>query len=194
MRCHIRKTASHKGTSLSSSPSIYPSKPHTWPARSTSKGLGKIPAERHYSPTGAAGFHFVCLSQRIRGSSTVPTLLIQRTAGCNAPWGLLGTCNPIIHLPLQTWFFTCPSVGSQPRAWSNLLSICPPVLGRFPRSPFPSRQETRKLPNSSANSSTLASCWHLSLSLSLGIVSHSKKSLCLNLHLLESKWGILYFH
>lgn len=163
-----------------------------------SKCLGKIPAEWHYSPPGAAGFHFCVFITWIRGSSTVPTLLIQRVQAAMHPEGFLVPAIPLFtflckpgclsHLPLS---------GKPPTRLEYFLissQICPPVLGRFPRSPFPSRQETLKLPNSSANSSTLNSCWHFSLSLTLGTVSRSKESLFLNLHLLESKWDILYFH
>lgn len=106
-----------------------------------SKCLGKIPAEWHYSPPGAAGFHFCVFITWIRGSSTVPTLLIQRAAGCNAPWGLLGTCNTIIHLPLQTWLFVSPApqweATHEVGVFPNLLSNLPTSAGEVPQESFP---------------------------------------------------------
>lgn len=199
MKCPMRKTTSHKGSSL-----CLPH--HLFIPLNCTLGLQEacLSAWERYLQSDIIplqvlqDFIFVFLSLGYVAVAQFLPCWSKELQAAMHPEGFLVPAIPLFtflckpgclsHLPLS---------GKPPTRLEYFLissQICPPVLGRFPRSPFPSRQETLKLPNSSANSSTLNSCWHFSLSLTLGTVSHSKESLFLNPHLLESKWDILYFH
>lgn len=191
MRCHMRKRTNHKGSSLSLFLIMYLflQTVHLTCEKHI-QGLGKETWRVTLFPSRCCVISFLCVYHN--GYVAVAQFLPCWSKGLQAAMHLEGFL--VLAIPLFT--FLCKPGGSHHLPLSGkpttkleyfLISShsSPSVLGRFPGSPFPSGQETLKLLNSSANSSTLASCWHFSLSLSLiGNSISQQRTLCLNPHLL----------
>lgn len=139
-------------------------------------------------------FRYARLPPWLRGSSTVPTLLIHRIAGCNAPWGLPGAHNTIIHLSLHACFFcVCHLLlgGKSATRLEYFLSYshaCLSLLDKDLESPLSPAGNTAapKIEYNLFQPSLLLTL--LSVSLSLEMLS-----LCFNPHLSLGRLVILYF-
>lgn len=203
-KCHKEKRASHKGCSISLPHHLFIPLRYTPDLQGAHLKPWERETQHNIFPLQVLHdfiFRYARLPLWLRGSSTVPTLLIQRIAVCNAPWGLLGAHKTVIHLSLQAWLFMSPAsqweVSHEVGVFPKLVSCLPMVAGQGPRESSPSQAgntAASKIKCNLFHPSLLLALLPLAFSLSLEMLSQSKDSLCLNPRLSLSKLGILYFH
>lgn len=173
----MEKRASHKRCSISLPHHLFIPLCNTPDSKRHIQGLEEETCRVTYLPSKCCMISFLDMSVYHRGYVAVaqfpPTLLIHRIAGCNAPWGLLGAHNTIIHLSLHAcfFFFLCHLLlggksATRLEYFLRYSHACPSLVDKAFGSPLPPGHTTLWLLKSSTTSSSLPSCWHFSLFLS----------------------------